>query len=179
MPLANKIDMFIYIMGILYLGKNHMFIARLVRLYFEIPSRFFSIQLTSYQVHLFHANHILSEPHVDLSVVFCDMTLHLNEATEQLLARAVRFAATELKQFGEKNGYDLRHSGAAGWDSRKDSSVRHLKNLKKRESRPCPCEMDDAPYCHLVIVYFSLRNHFQVLHEGQGTTMGITNCAAL
>lgn len=34
-------------------------------------------------------------------------------ATEQLLARAVKFASTELKQFAEKNGYDLRHSGAS------------------------------------------------------------------
>ena len=33
-------------------------------------------------------------------------------ATEQLLARAVKFATTELKHFAEKNGYDLRHSGA-------------------------------------------------------------------
>lgn len=34
-------------------------------------------------------------------------------ATEQLLARAVKFATTELKHFAEKNGYDLRHSGAS------------------------------------------------------------------
>lgn len=34
-------------------------------------------------------------------------------ATEQLLARAVKFATCELKQFAEKNGYDLRHSGAS------------------------------------------------------------------
>ena len=34
-------------------------------------------------------------------------------SSEQLLARSVKFAAAELKKFAERNGYDLRHSGAS------------------------------------------------------------------
>lgn len=42
-------------------------------------------------------------------------------SSEQLLARSVKFAAAELQKFGERNGYDLRHSG--GEDPSESESV--------------------------------------------------------